>query len=48
MCIPFFIKKSKLQILGWSAGFLLSLAALQMGTLLFVRKSSEEEVPRLK
>ena len=47
ICIPFYIKKSK-QIPGWSAGFLLSLAALQMGTLLFVRKSSDEEVSRLK
>ena len=47
ICIPFCIKKPK-QIPGWSAGFLLSLAALQMGTLLFVRKSSDEEVSRLK
>ena len=47
ICIPFYIKKPK-KIPGWSAGFLLSLAALQMGTLLFVRKSSDEEVSRLK
>ena len=47
ICIPFYIKKPK-QIPGWSAGFLLSLAALQMGTLVFVRKSSDEEVSRLK
>eukprot|EP00438_Fugacium_kawagutii_P022408 Skav209129 [mRNA] locus=scaffold682:212108:221957:+ [translate_table: standard] len=31
--------------LGWAAGFIMSLMALQMGALLLVRKSAEMEVP---
>ena len=41
-CIPSFHDSNQYNP-GWSAGFLMSLASLQMGTLLFVRKSSEEE-----
>lgn len=41
--LSFGLDKKSCETPGWSAGFLMSLASLQMGTLLFVRKSSREE-----